>query len=147
VALTTCDLFDRGLPRGKDWCYVIQAMAKRRILIADDSATTYHQLKKILDQHPDDFEVIGHAVDGADAVEKFEQLRPDLVTMDIVMPKVDGVEAVKQILKIDPKAKVVVVSSMGGVRDKVVAVLTAGAKNVIMKPFEADKVVQTLKML
>ena len=122
-------------------------MAKKRVLIADDSATTYYQLKKILDQRPDDYEVVGHAVDGAEAIAKYEQLRPDLVTMDIVMPGVDGLEAVKAILKLDPQAKIVVVSSMGGVKDKVVAVLTAGAKNVIVKPFDAEKVLNSLKQL
>lgn len=122
-------------------------MPRKRVLIADDSVTTYHQLKKILDQLPEDFEVVGHAVDGADAIAKYEQLRPDVVTMDIVMPGVDGLEAVKGILKLDPKAKIVVVSSMGGVKDKVVAVLTAGAKNVIVKPFEAEKVLNCLKQL
>lgn len=122
-------------------------MAKKRVLIADDSLTTYHQLKKILEQRPEEFEVIGHAVDGAEAIAKYEQLRPDVVTMDIVMPVLDGLEAVKGILKVDPKAKIVVVSSMGGVKDKVVAVLTAGAKNVITKPFEAEKVLANLKNL
>jgi two-component system chemotaxis response regulator CheY len=120
-------------------------MAKR-VLIADDSATTFHQLRKILELSGD-FEVAGHAVDGNDAVAKYKELRPDLVTMDIVMPGMDGLGAVQAIIAFDPAAKIVVASSMGGVKDKVVALLSAGAKNVIVKPFDTDKVLGILRSL
>ncbi len=118
----------------------------RRVLIADDSATTYHQLRKILESSGE-FQVVAHAVNGDDAVEKYDELRPDLVTMDIVMPGLDGLGAVRAIIAIDPAAKIVVASSMGGVKDKVVALLSAGAKNVLVKPFDADKVLAVLRAL
>lgn len=121
-------------------------MAKR-VLIVDDSATMYHQLKKVLDGVPAEFEVVGHAVDGEDAVKKFGEQRPNIVTMDIVMPGLDGLEALRRILALDKAAKVVIVSSMGGVRDKLVAALSAGAKNVIVKPFEPAKVLEVLRSL
>lgn len=117
----------------------------KKVLIVDDSETTFRQLKKVLEGS--DYEVVGHAVDGNDGVKKFQELRPDIVTMDIVMPGLDGVEAVKQILAVDKAAKIVIVSSMGGVRDKMVAALTAGAKSVITKPFEAAQVLDALGKL
>ncbi len=119
-------------------------MAKK-VLIVDDSETTYRQLKKVLEGGG--YEVVGHAVNGDDGVAKFQELRPDIVTMDIVMPGLDGVGAVKQILAIDAGAKLVIVSSMGGVREKMVAALTAGAKSVIQKPFEAAQVLDALGKL
>jgi two-component system chemotaxis response regulator CheY len=121
-------------------------MAKR-VLITDDSTTAFHQLKKVVEGTPGEFEVVGHATTGEESVSKFRELRPDLVTMDLVMPGIDGVETIRQILAEDPKASIVVVSSMGGIRDKVVAALTAGAKNLIAKPFEPDQVLAVLRAL
>ncbi len=117
----------------------------KKVLIVDDSETTFRQLKKVIETG--EYEVVAHAVDGEDGIKKFEELRPDIVTMDIVMPNLDGVEAVKRILAIDKAAKIIIVSSMGGVRDKMVAALTAGAKSVITKPFEPAQVLETLDKL
>src|SRR5688572_180008 len=104
-------------------------MAPKTVLITDDSETTYYQMKMILEGAPQDFKVVGHATNGAEAVTKYQELHPDIVTMDIVMPDVDGVEAVKRILAVNSAAKIVVVSSMGGVREKMIAALSAGAKS------------------
>lgn len=117
----------------------------RTVLVTDDSVTTYLQLKRILEQPSSEFQVVDHATSGEDAVQKFEKHRPTIVLMDIVMPGMGGVQAIKNILAIDKDAKVVVVSSLGGVRDKVVDALAAGAKNVIVKPFEAEKVLDVLR--
>ena len=92
------------------------------------------------------FQVIGEAGNGAEAVEKYKELKPDIVTMDITMPEVDGVTALKQIREIDGKAKVVMVSAMGQevmIRDAVMA----GAKNFIVKPFTEDIVIKALSKL
>jgi two-component system chemotaxis response regulator CheY len=117
----------------------------RNVLVVDDSTTAYTQLKKILDGT--EFQVVAHAANADDAVTEYAARKPDLVTMDIVMPGADGVEALKRILAADPTAKVVIVSSMGGVKEKVVAALSAGAKNVIAKPFEKDRVLQVLRAI
>lgn len=116
----------------------------RSVLIVDDSTTAAAQLKKILDE-AGDFQVVGHATSAEDAVRLYGEHKPELVTMDIVMPGADGVEAIKRILEKDAGAKIVVVSSMGGVKSKVVAALSAGAKNVVAKPFEKEKVLQVLR--
>jgi two-component system chemotaxis response regulator CheY len=118
----------------------------RTVLVVDDSTTAYQQLKKILDESGD-FHVVGHAPNSEEAVRLFVEHKPDLVTMDIVMPGADGLATIKLLLEKDPKARVVVVSSMGGVKNKVVAALQAGARNVVPKPFEKDQVLQVLRAI
>jgi two-component system chemotaxis response regulator CheY len=115
----------------------------RSVLVVDDSTTAYAQLKKILDGT--EFTVVAHATNAEEAVAHYAAHKPELVTMDIVMPGADGVEAVKRILASDPAAKIVIVSSMGGVKERVVAALSAGAKNVVAKPFEKERVLQVLR--
>lgn len=90
------------------------------------------------------FEVCGEAEDGAQAVERFKELRPDIVTMDITMPKLDGIGAVREIKKQDPGAKVVMCSAMGQ-QAMVVDAIQAGAIDFIVKPFQHDRVVEALR--
>ena len=78
------------------------------------------------------------------AVEKFNELRPDLVTMDITMPEMDGISAVKAIRKIDPKAKIVMCSAMGQ-QAMVIEAIQAGARDFIVKPFQADRVLEAVR--
>jgi two-component system chemotaxis response regulator CheY len=80
-------------------------------------------------------EVVGEAVDGLDGVKKYEELKPDVVTMDITMPKLDGIDAVSEIVKIDPKAKVIMVTAAGQ-KTNIVEALKRGAADFIQKPFE-----------
>lgn len=87
--------------------------------------------------------MVGQAIDGEEAVQKYQELLPDCVTLDIVMPKMDGIEALKQIKAIDPAAVVVMVSS-AGTKDKVTEALLKGAKNFIVKPFEEEKVLEVI---
>jgi len=116
----------------------------RRVLVVDDSNTVVSQISKLL-KESGEFEVVGSASNADEAIKKYQELKPDLVTMDMVMPGIDPVEAIKKIMAADPKARVVVVSSLGGVKEKVVAALSAGAKNVIAKPFEKDVVLKVLR--
>ncbi len=90
------------------------------------------------------FEVCGEAEDGVQAIERYRELRPDLVTMDITMPKLDGIAAVREIKKIDPQAKIVMCSAMGQ-QAMVVDAIQAGALDFIVKPFQPDRVVEALR--
>ena len=87
--------------------------------------------------------MVGQAIDGEEAVQKYQELLPDCVTLDIIMPKMDGIEALKQIKAIDLAAVVVMVSS-AGTKDKVTEALLSGAKNFIVKPFEEEKVLEVI---
>lgn len=116
----------------------------KRILIADDANFIRTSLRMMLERNG--FEVVGEAENGLVALSKYKDMKPDIVTMDITMPICDGIKAVKLIKEIDPKAKIIMISSMGQecfVKDAVLA----GARGFIVKPFKEDYVVQTLTKL
>lgn len=113
-----------------------------RVLIVDDASFMRLAIKSILQKSG--FEVIGEAENGVAGIKKYQELKPDLVTMDITMPQMTGIDALKEIKKFDPEARVVMVSAMGQeamVRDAIVN----GAKSFIVKPFKEDYVVETFK--
>ncbi|MDI9259075.1 response regulator [Alicyclobacillus sendaiensis] len=112
------------------------------ILVVDDAAFMRMMIKDILTKNG--HEVVGEAADGAQAVERYQELRPDLVTMDITMPEVDGIEAIKRIRQIDPNARIIVCSAMGQ-QAMVIEAIQAGAKDFIVKPFQADRVVEAVQ--
>ena len=114
----------------------------KSILICDDAAFMRMMLKDILVK--EGFEVVGEAVNGADGVEKYNSLKPDLVTMDITMPEMDGIAALKAIRASDPAAKVVMCSAMGQ-QAMVVESIQAGARDFIVKPFQKDRVIEAIK--
>ncbi len=113
-----------------------------RVLIVDDAAFMRMMLKNILKEAG--FEIAAEAASGNEAVEKFEETGPDLVTMDITMPDMDGLEAVKQIIDIDENAKIIMVSAMGQ-QKMVVEAVQAGAEDFIVKPFEKERVLEAIK--
>ncbi|HHV52915.1 MAG TPA: response regulator [Thermosynergistes sp.] len=113
-----------------------------KVLVVDDAAFMRMMLKDILLKGG--FEIAGEATNGAEAVRLYQELKPDLVTMDITMPEVDGIAAVKEIKKIDPNAKVVMVSAMGQ-QAMVIEAIQAGASDFIVKPFQPDRVLEALK--
>lgn len=113
----------------------------KRILIVDDAAFMRMMIRDILSKNG--FEVVGEAQDGAQAVEKFKELHPDLITMDITMPEMDGIAALKEIKSIDPNAKVIMCSAMGQ-QAMVIDAIQAGAKDFIVKPFQSDRVVEAI---
>jgi two-component system chemotaxis response regulator CheY len=90
------------------------------------------------------FQVIGEAETGAQAIEKYKQLRPDLVTMDIVMPEMGGIDAVREIRKHDPAARVLMCSAMGQ-QALVVEAIQAGAKDFVVKPFVPIRVLEAVQ--
>ncbi len=112
-----------------------------RILIVDDAAFMRMMLKDILTKNG--FEVVAEAADGVQAVEKYVETKPDLVTMDITMPEMDGIMALKEIRRIDPDAKVIMVSAMGQ-QAMVIDAIQVGAKDFIVKPFQADRVLEAV---
>lgn len=113
-----------------------------KILIVDDAAFMRMMIKDILTKNG--FEVVGEAENGAKAIEKYSELKPDLVVMDITMPEVDGIQAVKEIRKFDASAKIVMCSAMGQ-QAMVIEAIQAGAKDFIVKPFQADRVIEAVK--
>lgn len=113
-----------------------------RILVVDDAAFMRMMVKDILTKNG--YEVVGEAADGRQAVEKFQELQPDLVTLDITMPEVDGIEALKKIRGLDPNARVIMCSAMGQ-QAMVIDAIQAGARDFIVKPFQADRVIEAVK--
>jgi two-component system chemotaxis response regulator CheY len=93
---------------------------------------------------PEGFEVVGEASDGVEVIEKFKELHPDMVMMDIVMPKRSGIDSVKGIIMMDPTARIVMCSALGQ-ETLVMEAIEAGAKDFIVKPFKPETVVSTLK--
>ena len=115
-----------------------------RVLIADDASFMRQMIRDIIEA--EGFEVVGEATDGVEVVERFKELHPDLVMMDIVMPKRSGIDAVKEILALDPTAKVAMVSALGQ-EALVTEALAAGAVDYIVKPFKPDSVISTLRKI
>ncbi|OYT46636.1 two-component system response regulator [Thermoplasmatales archaeon ex4484_6] len=114
----------------------------KKVLIADDSRFMRMLLKNIL--IPAGYEIVGEAEDGVEAIEHYRKLRPDLVTMDIIMPNLGGLEALKGIISEDPGAKVVMCTALGQ-EDKVREAVIHGARGYIVKPFKAERVRQELE--
>ena len=112
-----------------------------RVLVVDDAAFMRMILKDILTKNG--FEIAGEATDGNDALNKYKDLRPDLVTMDITMQNCDGIQAVKAICTFDANARIVMCSAMGQ-QAMVVEAIQAGAKDFIVKPFQADRVLEAI---
>ncbi len=116
-------------------------MAKN-ILICDDAAFMRMMIKDILTKNG--YNVIGEAENGAKGVEKYNELKPDLVLMDITMPEMDGIAALKAIKANDPGASVIMCSAMGQ-QAMVIESIQSGAKDFIVKPFQADRVIEAVK--
>ncbi|WP_040948680.1 response regulator [Gorillibacterium massiliense] len=113
-----------------------------RILIVDDAAFMRMMIRDILSKNG--YEVCGEANDGVQAIEKFKEHKPDLITMDITMPEMDGINALKEIKKLDPNARVIMCSAMGQ-QAMVIDAIQAGAKDFIVKPFQSDRVIEAIK--
>lgn len=116
-------------------------MSKLRVLVVDDSRVARSVVVRAFQQHG--CEVVGLAENGEHAIEMFQRLKPDLVTLDLVMPELDGVQALKQIKQLDPKAVVVVVSSVSK-KETVVECIRNGAANYLLKPFDPVRIGEVL---
>ncbi|MGL4798669.1 MAG: response regulator [Cellulosilyticaceae bacterium] len=116
-------------------------MAKK-VLVVDDAAFMRMMIKDILSKNG--YEIAGEAENGLKAIEKYKELSPDLVLMDITMPEMDGIQAVKNIKAIDPAAKIVMCSAMGQ-QAMVIESIQAGARDFIVKPFQAERVLEAVR--
>ena len=114
----------------------------QNILICDDAAFMRMMIKDILTKNG--YNVVGEAENGLKAVEKYTETKPDLVLMDITMPEMDGIQALKKIKELDSGATVIMCSAMGQ-QAMVIESIQAGAKDFIVKPFQADRVIEAVK--
>lgn len=114
-------------------------MAKT-VLIVDDIPFVRKTLAEIFVKAH--YEVVGEAQDGAEAVSLYSKLRPDLVTMDIVMPQMSGIDAARRIIKMDKNARIVIISAMGQ-ENLIMEAINVGAKDYILKPFTSEEVIKT----
>ncbi len=112
------------------------------ILICDDAAFMRMMIKDILTKNG--YNIAGEAENGAKAVEKYAEVKPDLVLMDITMPEMDGIAALKKIKELDPNASVIMCSAMGQ-QAMVIESIQSGAKDFIVKPFQADRVIEAVR--
>ncbi|WP_278320941.1 response regulator [Clostridium tetanomorphum] len=114
------------------------------VLIVDDSDFMRLSIKKILDEN--NIRVAGEAKDGVEAVIKYKQLKPSLVTMDLTMPEMEGENAISEILKYDPNAKIIVCSAMGQ-ETRVMRAIKAGAKTFIVKPLDPQRLLDEIERI
>ncbi len=112
------------------------------ILIVDDAAFMRMMIKDVLTKNG--FNVTGEAEDGIKAIERYKELQPELTIMDITMPEMDGIQAVKEIRKLNSNAKIIMCSAMGQ-QAMVIEAIQAGAKDFIVKPFQADRIIEAVK--
>lgn len=116
----------------------------KRIMVVDDSRMIGMQMKNMLEGT--DFEVAAYCRDGEEAVDQYSQVKPDLVTMDIIMPGMDGLEAAQAILEEDPEARIIMVSSLA-YDDTFEEATAIGAKGFIDKPFEKEKLIEIFEQV
>lgn len=115
-----------------------------KVLIVDDALFMRAAIKQLLEKNS--HEIVGEASDGEDAIAKFKELKPEIVLMDISMPRMDGIEALKQIREIDDKAKVIICSALG--QQAIVAeAVRLGASNFIVKPFEPRHILAAIETI
>ena len=112
------------------------------VLIVDDAAFMRMMIKDILTKNG--FEIAGEAENGVESVKKYEELTPDIITLDITMPEKDGIEALKEIKEKNADANVIMVSAMGQ-QSMVIEAIQAGAKDFVVKPFQPERVMEAIK--
>lgn len=120
-------------------------ISKKRIMIVDDAQFTRNMLKNIINKS-DHAEVIGEATNGEEAISLYKELKPDLVSMDLVMPKLGGIETTEEILKLDPNAIIVIVSALGQ-EALVLEAAKKGAKDFIQKPFKPQQILEVINRI
>lgn len=125
-------------------CRIYRGDEHMRILIVDDAIFIRNTLKMMLEKN--NFEVVGTAGNGIEAIQQYKMLHPDAVTMDITMPDMDGLEALQKIRELDKNAKIVMITAVGK-EEAVRQAIMLGARNFIVKPFQEDKVISVMNKL
>lgn len=118
----------------------------KKVLLVDDSLIVARQLQRILEESGE-FAVCGHGKNGLEAIKLNQEHNPDIICMDVNMPLMDGLTALRTIASLDAEVRVVMVTSLSGVGDTFVEAMKLGARSVISKPFEADTVLNILRQL
>ena len=118
----------------------------KKVIIIDDSISVSRQLEKIINSS-DEFTVVAQGRNGAEAIKLYMQEKPDIICMDMNMPVMDGLSALRTLRQTSPGVNVVMITSLGGVGDKYAEALKLGARDVISKPFDADTVIKTLQKI
>lgn len=116
----------------------------KKVLIVDDSKTSRKILKNIFEEN--NYEVAGEAANGQECLDKYQELHPDLVTLDITMPVMDGIETLSKLKEMDPNAKVVMITAAGQ-KNKMVEAVRLGAEDFVTKPYETSRIVEVLEKL
>ena len=124
--------------------YIKGTKSMKRVLIVDDATFMRLTLRSVLEKNG--FTVVGEAENGLDAIKKYQELHPDIVTMDITMPEMDGVEALKKIRSIDSNAKVIMITALGQESFVREAVMN-GAKGFIVKPWSEEYVINSINKI
>ncbi|MDD4698844.1 MAG: response regulator [Oscillospiraceae bacterium] len=114
----------------------------KKILVVDDASFMRMMIKDILEKNS--FEIAGEAADGLAAIEKYKETKPDIVILDITMPNMDGLQALIELRKVDPNAKVIMCSAMGQ-ESMVIDAIKSGAADFIVKPFQADRIIKAIQ--
>lgn len=117
-------------------------MKGKRVLVVDDAIFMRTMISDILKQAG--YEIVGEASTGVEAVAKYKETKPDIVTMDIVMPDMGGIDAVREIIKQDPSARILMCSAMGQ-QGLVVEAIQAGARDFVVKPFQPSRVLEAVQ--
>jgi two-component system chemotaxis response regulator CheY len=118
-------------------------MKKITFVITDDAIFMRTLLRKIIEQN-DEYEVVGEASNGREAIEMAAKYQPGILTLDITMPEMDGIQAVKEILNVSPKTRIIMVSAMGQ-QSMVIEAIKQGAKDFVVKPFDKSRVYQSIR--
>lgn len=118
-------------------------MNKTTFVITDDAVFMRTLLRNVIEQS-DDYEVVGEASNGLEAIKLAQEFQPDILTLDITMPEMDGISAVPEIIKVSPNTKIIMVSAMGQ-KSMVIEALKKGAKDFILKPFDKSRVYKTIE--
>jgi two-component system chemotaxis response regulator CheY len=114
------------------------------VLLIDDSRAAQHIFQRYIETSSE-FELVGIASSGAEGIKLFQELKPDLVCLDILMPDMDGVQVLRALKNLDNKVKVIIITSLGSQADKVVEFLKMGALSVLSKPFDSTTLIEQLK--
>jgi two-component system chemotaxis response regulator CheY len=119
-------------------------LTMKKILIVDDAAFMRFAIRTVLERNG--FQVVGEAENGSVAISKYKELQPDIVTMDITMPEMDGIQALREIRKLNPNSKIIIISALGQ-ESYVREAVKLGAKGFVVKPYKEDYLIRTLSKL